>query len=122
MSTMDNVHILPTKEEMLSNLLVVSKNSYYKEKFYPMLLEHCEQEKVVLGVVNAYTLAVHDFLKTFDQPFAQTITIMHLNSKRREFLQAMCPTCDFESLECPTCDFESLECPTCDFESLECLK
>ena len=52
---------LPDHDEMLRRLVSARDNPHYQERFYPLLLQNAGQEKVSMGVVMMFTLAIHDY-------------------------------------------------------------
>jgi len=57
----ETVITLPDREEMLRRLRTVSANSDLSKRFYPILLQHAEQNRVVVGIVMMFSVAVNDY-------------------------------------------------------------
>ena len=65
---------LPEREEMLKRLISVSDNDRMQERFYPILLKNAGEERVAMGVVMMFVLAIADY--TDGMPAALSAVLM----------------------------------------------
>lgn len=61
--TAERIITLPGREDMLTRLIAVSDEPHFKERLYPLILQHAGQERAGSGIALMLALAIEDYCK-----------------------------------------------------------